>query len=460
MFAAKLLSLIIGAFTFFAARSLSYRFEISDNLRTLSLYLLIPILLYCSLIHFTPDLLLAGVLALYLSVIFNRKYAAQPWMGWACGILGALLYFTKAYAFFFFLFHFPLLNFFQYLVNAEKPERKVVLRNFVSGLLVFFVLAVGWVYLLNLKYHEVTIGVNGRYNYRKAGPEYKGNPNGYIGFAPPPDATAVSHWEDPYYYFSKPDLVDCCLKPWSPFESRRSFIHQVKLTAKTTLSVIKLYQGLSIFFITIVVAAILFCIASRQQFASRIELAFGVVTFLLYSAGYCVFYVEERYLWTMWILILLMGVYILSILFRTEFFENNARKALFVAAFSASFLLPALWRLNDGNARMSRVGKEIDNFTNLLKYDGLDGSKIASNTDYGTAVGIAYRLRAKYYGVADMYDSENEIVEQLKKNGIEYYFVIYEPSDEDSSLNILSPSLVKVKELQGKTLNLSVYSVR
>lgn len=145
---------------------------------------------------------------------------------------------------------------------------------------------------------------------------------------------------------------------------------------------------------------------------------------------------------------------------KTKFFASNARKALLTVAFSASFLLPALARIVDSNSRMSRIGGEIETFSNLLKNDGLEGSKVASNTDYGTAVGIAYRLRAKFYGVSELYDSENEIVDELKKNDIEYYFVIYEPSNKDSSLNIQSSSLVKVKELQGKTLNLSVYSVR
>src|SRR5438128_904998 len=93
--AAKVLSLFIGAFTFFAARSLSYTFEMADWVRIIILYSLVPILLYCSLIHFTPDLLLAGLLAAYFSVILNRKYASRVGIGWLCGVLGALSYFAK-----------------------------------------------------------------------------------------------------------------------------------------------------------------------------------------------------------------------------------------------------------------------------------------------------------------------------------------------------------------------------
>lgn len=462
IFAAKLLSLMIGGFTFFAARSLSYTFEISDRIRTLVLYLLIPILLYCSLYEFTPDLLLAGLLTLYLSVILNRKYADRPWLGWLCGMLGALSYFAKSYAFFFFILHFSLISFLHYLINTEKSRKKVVLRNFASGLIVFFVLAAGWVYLLNLKYHEVTIGVNGKYNYRKAGPEYKGNPNGEIGFAPPPDATAISHWEDPYYYFSRTDLISCCLKPWSPLESRKAFVHQIKLIAKTTPTVISMYQGFSAFFILIIVASVLLCIVPKQQLILRIELVFGLVSFCLYSAGYSLFYVEERYLWAMWILIMLMGCYVLNVLLKTEFFADRIRRLVIIVIFTASFLFPPLVRLQSSYYKTNQIGRNINAFSNLLENDGLKGAKIASNTDYGTAVGVVYRLGAKFYGVATPYNSENEIVEELKKNGIEYYFVIYPQSDGDSSQaknRIESPSLVKVKELQGNDLNLSVYSV-
>jgi hypothetical protein len=180
----------------------------------------------------------------------------------------------------------------------------------------------------------------------------------------------------------------------------------------------------------------------------------------LYSAGYSLFYVEERYLWAMWVLIILMGGYVLNIFFKTEFFTNKVRRLLLVIVFSASIVFPALVGLIESNYKMRRIGGNINTFSSLLINDGLTGTRIASNTDYGTGVGLAYRLGAKFYGVAaTRYQTENEIVEELKKNGIQYYLVIYEPGDDNPSLQLKNPSLVKVKELQGNNLILDVYSV-
>ncbi len=431
----------------------------ADWLRTILLYSLVPILLYCSLIHFTPDLLVAGLLTAYFSVILNRKYADRPGIGWLCGVLGALSYFAKSYALFFFLFHFLLASALHYVANADKRRRTIVLRNFVSGLIALSVLTAGWVYVLNLKYHVVTIGVIGKYNYRKAGPESQGNPNGYIGFVAPPDATAVSHWEDPYFYFSDPGVVSCCLKAWSPFESWKSLKYQIRLIYRNGRTMLALYQGFSVFTITILIWSFCLCVAPREQLLPSIELALSLVTFFCYSVGYGLVHVEERYLWPMWILIMLMGAAILQELLERKFFDNRVRKALLIVAFTGSFVFPALNGLNQTGNKLRRIGGNVYALSRLLEHDGLNRTRIAANDDYGTAVGVAYRLGAQFYGVANPNWSESEVVENLKKNGIQYYFVFNEESIENL---VTSPVLQKVKTLQGVggEASLTVYSVK
>ncbi len=262
---AKLLSLMIGVFTFFSARSLSYRFELSDKLRSILLFATIPILLYCSLIFFLPDLLLVGLLTFYFSIILNPTYADRTYAGGWCGMLGALAYFSKAYAFFFFLIHFILINSLYYVKSTDRSTKRDVLRNCALGLVVFFVLTAGWIFMLNLKYHEVTIGISGRYNHAIRGPDSQGRPLQIIGFVPPPDATAISIWEDPYYFYAQPDAVECCLKPWSPMDSRRAFKHQIKLILTSVQDIASIYSSLSVLSITIIVASVFLCIARWHE---------------------------------------------------------------------------------------------------------------------------------------------------------------------------------------------------
>jgi hypothetical protein len=457
--AAKLLPLLIGVFTYFAVRSLSYTFNIGHTLRTVILYSLIPILLYCSLIHFTPDLLLVGLLTAYFSVILSSTYPDRPRVGWLCGVLGALSYFTKSYAFFFFLLHFPLASVVHYAENADKRRRQIVLRNLVSGLIAFAVLTAAWVCALNFKYHVVTIGVNGKYNYRKAGPDSQGNPNGYTGFVAPPDPTAVSHWEEPYSYFSDPEVVSCCLKPWSPFESWKSFKYQIKLIYSTGRTMLALYQRLSALTITILLSSLVLCVGDRKQLVASIELALGLATFCCYSGGYSLLHVEERYLWPMWILLMLMGAKVLHELLKAKFFDSTTKRGLLLVAFSASFVLPSLDGLKKTGGMLRQIGGNTYALSKLLEHTGLKGARVAANNDYGTAVGIAYRLGAKFYGVAKPNSSENEIVEELKKNGIQYYFVFNQVGIEN---RVTSPALEQVNKLQGltKAPSLTVYSVK
>ena len=153
-------------------------------------------MVYCSLVFFTADFLLAGILSFYFSIILSRDYASKWYAGWLSGVLGAFAYFTKSYAFYFFLAHFLFANF----IHSWSSDRRTVLKHCAAGLAVFFGLSAIWVLLLHQKYHEVTLGIIGKYNYAIVGPDSPGRPIFYIGFLPPADATATSIWEDPYYF--------------------------------------------------------------------------------------------------------------------------------------------------------------------------------------------------------------------------------------------------------------------
>ena len=89
----------------------------------------------------------------------------------------------------------------------------------------------------------------------------------------------------------------------------------------------------------------------------------------------------------------------------------------------------------------------------LLENDGLNGAKIASNTNYEGSVIIAYYLKAKYYGTPKPRMPEDDLVEELKRNGINYYFVWDAAKVENAALK-------KTKELRAEDRSLSVYSVK
>ena len=99
----KILSLILGFFTIIGLRQLSYRFEMDEIVRTVILFMMVPIIIYFGLSVITPDLLMVCVLVYYLAIIFDTNYSNRLFNGMLCGILGGFAYLTKSYGFTFFI---------------------------------------------------------------------------------------------------------------------------------------------------------------------------------------------------------------------------------------------------------------------------------------------------------------------------------------------------------------------
>lgn len=110
VYISKIISLIVGIFTIISVRRLSRSFKMSKKIERSLLFSLIPSFLLFSYLYTTPDMLLVGVIILYLSVIFDPKYPDNYINGILCGLIGATAYLTKSFAFPFFLVHFLLFN--------------------------------------------------------------------------------------------------------------------------------------------------------------------------------------------------------------------------------------------------------------------------------------------------------------------------------------------------------------
>ena len=75
---------------------------------------------------------------------------------------------------------------------ATSVDKKNVLRNFISGMVIFSILSGVWIFLISRKYDRFTFSTAASFNY--------GLTNGYIHeymLVPPSNATAISYWEDP-----------------------------------------------------------------------------------------------------------------------------------------------------------------------------------------------------------------------------------------------------------------------
>lgn len=423
VFTINILNLMIGGLTFIGVWNLAGRLEVSERIRSILMICLLPIVLRFSLVQ-PMDFILACILIFYLSTVFNPDYQKSVNSGLLSGILGALAYFTKAYAFPFFIVHFFIMNILHYFKSTVADNRKRVLRNAIAGFLLFSLISGAWIISISNKYGHVTFSTMRDTNFNAPGPDDMGGglefgvPVFSEGFFEPPNETAFVVWEDPSYLRGK---------PWSAFQSTRHFKHFMRLTLKNISEGLKIFESFSTFSIVIIVVYILLLfMRSKENLLSKGALLYPLFTILLFSGGYVLFHFEDRYVWLSNILLLLMGGHLLTVLFQEDLFKSAIRRNVLIIFFVISFIfIPVKYVM-----QVSRGGMETEMYlvsTDLKKY-GISGN-IASNREmcshdaWHKTFRLAYWLNSRYYGQAREGIDDKELASELEKFNIDYYFL-------------------------------------
>ena len=419
LLAAKLLNLAIGIVTIIALRSLSYRFQMDDQVRGIILLIAIPVVLYFAYYYITPDFLVSCILLVYFVIIFDPEYADSPKQGALCGLLGGIGYLSKSYSLPFLLFHFPLMNALHYVRNAQK--RKSVLKGFFYGMFLFLAISSLWVAAISSKYGYFTISTATYHNLQLLNPHLS-TPS----IVAPPNRTAVSVWEDPYSSLPRDS--------WSPFSSYSGWKIWLEFSIKNMVKTINIFKGFSQFTFVIFLVNLLWLLGKPNQLIAQREILDPLVTVIPYAAGYCLIQVEERYIWITLLLVILMGGYVLHNLLQHTFFtkiRKNALLALFVLSFSFSPVRNLAQQFN--------TGKEIFILSQTLKEHIPPGSTLVSSSDWYQSLFLAYHLQARIYGTGDNINADI-LDREMDKYGINY-FIVYKGATAEY------PFLVKYKEV-------------
>ncbi len=417
----KLLTLCIGFFAIIGLRRMLDRFELSDSLRRAILLSSVIIVLEFALWIFTPDLLLSCILLYYFSIVFRGDYPGGARKGSLCGMIGALAYLAKAYAVPFFLCHFTIMNVLHYLASPESKKRKTVIRSFVLGVVVFVVLVSPWVYTISSKYDTVTVGMGGRYSWRVVGPESKGQAVVSLGFLVPSNETAISGWEDP-----------CTIEmpAWSPFESRANLLHAVRNVLRNVKRIMMVCASFSVLSAAILFGYVLLCAVPLKKGMFRQAAIYPLMTVVLYAGGFLIYLVESRYLWPLCFLLLPMGGHLLHRLLKSDFFDP-LRTKIAIGVFVLSFIaIPLAQLIRDMN-----VGKDLYLISRTLDEHCEIKGRVASNMNWSETLKVSYHLNLRYYGVPKPGAGEKELEAELRKHGIEFFFVWDEEGEEISFLS-------------------------
>lgn len=434
---AKILSLIIGFFTLIGIRYLFSKF-ISRNLSNISVLVMIPTVLYIAFYLITPDLLIVCLILFYFGIIFDPKYSSKLHNGLACGFIGALAYFSKTFAFVFFILHFILFNTIFYFKDFDHEKKNRIKKNLLLGLTVFFVLSGIWVVLISDKYHEITIGTSGTYNQDIIGPSSQGHPPLYQGLIAPPNKYALSSWEDPTYF-----KIDS----WSPLSSLKNFIFELNIIWNNIIKTGYILLGFSVLSLLILAGTLIFILKYKKDEVSRRKLLYLLITVVIYSGGYCLIFVESRYLLIISILILLMGIYLIEASYKNDLFNLNIRNLLLLFLILSFVILP-ISELDDS----VNVGKTYHDLGYNIKYNYSVNGNVASNDQWYVSLILTYYLNDKYYGQTKKNISLNDLETELKSNNIDYYFEWGSSNQTD----------LPYKEITGGKLpyHLKIYSVK
>ena len=442
MYATKILSLITGFFTITGTIFLSYRFKINDKIRIGIIFPVIFVILYFALCYNPVDLLLACFLVYYLYFIFSQSYPQNMYNGVLCGIFASMAYLTKSYAFPFFIAHFIMMNSFYYLKSTAN--RKNVLKNLFLGLIVFFVISGAWSAVISEKYGIITFGTSGKYNFEESGSLQHGSPI-WDGLMKPPNDKSISAWEDPSYFK---------MKSWNPLGSWKSFAYLLNLIANNFLKLTGYLQQFTYFSLIILVIYLSFLFKPlRKLVSTNGDQIYPILTIIIFCAGYLIIFAEFRYFFIVYILIILMGGYLLSILLKTRFL-NKLGVFLLLLLFIISLIAVPVSSL----ANNQYIGQDYYTLSNSISKYGVQGN-IASNDKYRDSLNIAYYLNAHYYGRATNSTTKKpltdvELEKSFKEYNIDYYF-FWGNSNTNEDL------LKKYKEITNGTIKgLKIYKIR
>jgi hypothetical protein len=423
LLAAKVLALVAGLAAIVGLAVLSGRFALAGNVRRVVLFTSIPVVLSFALSDITPDLILTCILLFYFAVVFSGDYPGRLCTGVLSGLLGAVAYLAKSFAFPFFVTHFFLVNLIRWLAAEKVNARRSIVRCTVLGYVSFAVVAGLWVAVISGKYGRFTFGTSGKVAYDSVTfTGVQGLGIYWQGFLEPPNETAISIWEDPS-------------RMASPQRKQTGLLNrldeQVKVTASLVAKIGMIFvKEFSVLSVVTGTAYLLFWLRKRALAKIPPEVLYPTITVLVYAGGYSLVTVPARYLWVLCLLSMLMGAYVLTRLFQGSFF-TAPRRNLLLAVFCVSFTVPAIGNLREYANR----NKGVYMLSRSLRPVVPAGSNLAANTGWAGGLYIAYHLDCRYYGIPRRDISAGQLREELERFGIEYYLVWGRGDFEASALS-------------------------
>jgi hypothetical protein len=445
--AAKLLNLAVAVIILVTVYRFLLAREVSRTVADLvSFWLGIVLVSMAATQPITPDMLV-GLLVLWFAIRLNGFMAAPtPTRAAVIGLIGALMYLAKGFGFYLFLAVVGLVALWQWY---RTKHLGVIIRRYLPLAVVFVVLVLPFMVAISVKYHHLTISTAGSFDKNLFGPVSKGvdYPMMLTGPLAPPNHLATSVWEDPTYLI--PLIPGTGWSPLGSVSNLSYFVHQiVEHNLSTTLTIIAGYGSLVAVGVMVL---ILDCLRRKPE---RPELrVFGLIAAVT-AGGYCLIYVEPRYL---------LGPAVLATMAAGLWFSKLQQKRIFSYwQILAGGLILGLVSLH-GTAQVVIQGKNLDKsyYQTAQSLQGVVPPHAKIISDDFNSFALCYYLQAQCYGVLTPPASNIQRYDQnLKRLGVGYY-VDYHTRDSDTALqSFVARYFTPVSQYASGALVVTTYRVR
>lgn len=351
-----------------------------------------------------------------LRLYFHRGYLSKPQLWLLNGLLGALAYFSKAYALSFFIVNTVGCSYLLLKVQ-NRFSWSFFLKTVLVPCTVMFTLAAPWIYVLSVKYGHLTTATAGPLNlswYLVGHPYFA---EGINVLLPPPFINSPYYWEDPY-------LVNGPTPAF--YSSTHLFLLQIVKSGYNFLKLINCMNELSALYLFTWMVGIYILFSKKRMLIADKKSKLLVFSFLLFPIPFILINYESRYIWYTMPLSLIIGMLSLQKL-STMFGISRHLSTFFAVMLSASYLFWPVW----DTRTMATYGKEPYRISELLNKSGFKGSfAISSNNspEVRFATQIAYHTGNQYYNMPFMAEFK-DILKDMRRYHVKYYLHHFNNAD-------------------------------
>lgn len=348
-------------------------------------------------------------LLLALLVLLKEEFLVKPFWWLLLGVIGAMAYFVKAYAFPYFILTILVVT----PVMMKRQERVFNLRKTVIIMAVvlatMLVLSFPWLYVLHAKYGNWITSTAGSLNlswYLAGHPFYK---EGIKLLIPPVYSDAVYFWEDPFW-----------ANGFTPhfWTSAKYFAIQIVRVGYNLIKLFNSSNEISCFFLPAFIVIVLSLVAEKIKSFFPARFYIVAIAFVLFPLGYMLINFEARYLW--YLLPMSMLVIGLGLEKIKPFIVPKVYATVFIFC-AFSYIAFPLWDMK----ALWNVGKDEQQLGVQLKAAHIQGSfasNIAYSKEFQRIARVAYFSNNPFYYMPLLPTSSQELLQEMRRYHVHYYY--------------------------------------